>query len=531
MAPGPWWHNASIYQIYPLSFLDSDGDGYGDLPGITSRLEYLASGSDGLGVDAIWLSPIYRSPMVDFGYDVSDHCDVDPRFGTVADADALIAHAHQLGLRVLLDYVPNHTSDRHRWFEQSRRSRTDPYRDWYVWADPRPDGGPPNNWLSAFERVGSAWTFDDRTGQYYLHSYTAEQPDLNWRHPAVRAAMHDVLRFWLDRAVDGFRIDAPHRLGKDPLLRDNPSDVVSLRVATQIDERRHLNLGDPYVHDLLRGIRSVVDAYPGRLLVGEVGIHHPRRRLEYYGNSDELNLIFDFGFWSNPWQADAFRRSGAALTEIEADRWPTHALSNHDISRHASRYGRQGARVAAVLLATLPGTTFLYYGEEIGMMDVPVPSPLATDPNGRDPYRTPMQWNLSKPAAGFSTGEPWRPVPERGVDLATQRDDSNSLFSLYRELLDRRRSHPSLTSGSYRELQSGDDVYAFARETRDVTLIVVLNFVSEPRIVRVPVADAGRRARVIIGSHPTTAEKWLDLSHVELAADEAIVAEIVRVDR
>ncbi|HEY2297864.1 MAG TPA: alpha-amylase family glycosyl hydrolase [Jatrophihabitans sp.] len=520
-----WWRSATVYQIYPLSYADANGDGFGDLQGIIDHLGHLAGEADSLGVDAIWLSPIYRSPMVDFGYDVADHCAVDPRLGSIEDADALIRAAHARGLRVLLDFVPNHTSDQHEWFEQARRSRTDPKRDWYVWADPAPDGGPPNNWLSAFERVGRAWTFDEATGQYYLHSYTPQQPDLNWREPAVRAAMHDVMRFWLDRGVDGFRVDAPHRLGKDELLSDNAPDVVDLRVATQLDERRHRNLDDQIVHEFLRELRTVIDSYPDRVLIGEVGVHHPVRRRDYYGAGDELQMVFDFGFWSNPWQADAFRRSGGEQEAvIEAGGWATHALSNHDLSRHASRYavrrGRDGmarARAAAVLLTTLPGTTFLYYGEEIGMTDVPVPADRATDPDGRDPERTPMQWDFSLPAAGFSTARPWLPVPGAGPDVRTQSGDPGSLLSLYRDLLRLRRDHPGLRSADYADLDAGADVYAFRRSDG---LLVAINFSDTPREAALL---ATSNATVVLSTGARTLGAVVDPRELVLEPNEAVV--------
>jgi alpha-glucosidase len=536
MAGAEWWRHATIYQIFPLSFADGNGDGYGDLPGIIDRLGYLAGGPQSLDVDAIWLTPIYRSPMVDSGYDVADHCAVDTRFGSLDDAEGLIREAHRRGLRVLFDYVPNHTSVEHEWFERSRRSRADPFRDWYVWADPAPDGGPPNNWLSAFERVGGAWTFDSATGQYYLHSYTAQQPDLNWRNPEVRHAMHDVLRFWLDRGVDGFRVDAPHRLGKDALLRDNPPDVVELRVATQVDDRRHRNLDDPFVHDVLRELRTVTDSYPGTVLVGEVGIHHRARRLRYHGSGDELQLAFDFGFWANPWDARAFRASGLELAAVtQTGGWPTHALSNHDISRHASRYAlhtRVGidtmarARVAAVLLTTLPGTTFLYYGEEIGMTDVAVPPWQATDPNGRDPVRTPMQWDVTAAAAGFSTGRPWLPIPTHGVDVAGQRADPDSLLNLYRRLLRLRHAHPCLRSTSYENVDAGPDVYAYRRGNGNSTLMILLNFADAHRQVGVAHDRTGECARLTLSTHRREVGMVVGPDGLLLGPNEALIIEL-----
>jgi alpha-glucosidase len=532
-----WWRTATVYQIYPLSYADASGDGLGDLRGIIEHLGHLAGGTDSLGVDAIWLSPIYRSPMVDFGYDVADHCAVDPRFGSLQDADALIREAHSRGLRVLLDFVPNHTSDQHEWFERARRSRSDRYRDWYVWADPSPEGGPPNNWLSAFERVGRAWTFDEPTGQYYLHSYTAQQPDLNWRTSAVRAAMHDVMRFWLDRGVNGFRVDAPHRLGKDALLRDNAPDVVDLRVATQLDDRRHRNLDDPIVHEILRGLRRVTDSYPDRVLVGEVGVHHPARRRDYYGAGDELHMVFDFGFWSNPWRAEAFRRSGEEQQSvIEAGGWPTHTLSNHDLSRHASRYARRTAtgidsdtraRAAAVLLTTLPGTTYLYYGEEIGMTDVALPEDYAEDPDGRDPERTPMQWDFSSPAAGFSTASPWLPVPNAGPDVRTQTADPHSLLSLYRDLLRLRRTHRCLQSADYADVHTDPGIYAFLRTDGDRTLLVVINFADSLRAARFPPESFDPNATVLVSTGLRSPGETVDPRVLVLEPDEAVVLELV----
>ena len=531
-----WWRTATVYQIYPLSYADASGDGFGDLRGIIEHLGHLGGKTDSLGVDAIWLSPIYRSPMVDFGYDVADHCAVDHRFGSLQDADALISQAHSRGLRVLLDFVPNHTSDQHEWFERARRSRTDRYRDWYVWADPSPDGGPPNNWLSAFARIGRAWTFDEPTGQYYLHSYTAQQPDLNWRNPAVRAAMHEVMRFWLDRGVDGFRVDAPHRLGKDALLRDNAPDVVDLRVATQLDDRRHRNLDDPAVHEILRGLRRVTDSYPDRVLIGEVGVHHPVRRRDYYGAGDELHLVFDFGFWSNPWRAEAFRRSGAEQhAVIEAGGWPTHALSNHDLSRHASRYAHRTAtgldtdaraRAAAVLLTTLPGTTFLYYGEEIGMTDVALPDEYVEDPDGRDPERTPMQWDFASPAAGFSPARPWLPVPQAGPDVRTQSADPHSLLSLYRDLLRLRRTHPCLRSAGYADVHTDPDVYAFRRPVGDRTLLVAINFADTPRAAKIQAERLDPNATVVVSTGARPPGTTIDPSELVLEPDEGLVLEL-----
>ncbi|HWG86010.1 MAG TPA: alpha-amylase family glycosyl hydrolase, partial [Deinococcales bacterium] len=427
----PWWQRGIIYQVYPRSFQDSNDDGVGDLPGITGRLDYL----QWLGVDAVWLSPIFPSPMADFGYDVADYCGVDPIFGTLADLDDLVARAHERGLKVLLDFVPNHSSDEHDWFVQSRSSRGNPKREWYVWRDPAPDGGPPNNWDSYFG--GPAWTLDEVTGQYYLHLFHRKQPDLNWRNPAVVAAMLDAMRFWLARGIDGFRVDVLWMLLKDPEFRDNPpnpawreGDIPSgrqLRVHTE---------GLEETHGLIRQMRAVVDEFPERVMIGE--IYLPLERLvRYYGlDLDEAHLPFNFHLLQQrEWSAGALR---ALVEHYEAvlppGAWPNWVLGNHDNSRIASRLGPQVARVAQMLLLTLRGTPTLYYGDEIGMRDVPVPPELTQDPQGkfayehsRDPERSPMQWDATR-NAGFSAGDPWLPLAAdyRAVNVEAARADERS---------------------------------------------------------------------------------------------------------
>jgi len=481
-----WWREAVVYHVYPRSFADSDGDGVGDLRGITAHLGHLAGAPGALGVDAIWLSPVYRSPMVDLGYDVADHCDVDPVFGTLADLDELVGAAHDRGLRVLLDLVPNHTSDRHPWFVESRASRDGPRRDFYVWADPGQGGGPPNNWLSAFAATGAAWTLDPTTGQYYLHSYTPQQPDLNWWNPEVREAVHDVLRFWLRRGVDGFRVDAPHRMVKDPLLRDNPPDLAGHRLAVAPAGRAYRNIDLPEVQEVLRGFREVVDAFGAVLLVGEVGVSDPARLTPYYMQG-RLDLAFPVAFWRQGWSAEGFRR---VVADVEAalppGAWPDYALSNHDIPRAATRFAVPGdpaasearARLAAVLLLTLRGTPFLYQGEEIGMRDVPVDPADAVDPDGRDPCRTPLPWDRSA-GGGFSTGRPWLPLgqPPPGGTVAEQRADPGSVLALHRDLLRLRRASPALRRGAYRALTVRDPaVLAHLRTEGDERVVVALNF-------------------------------------------------------
>ena len=503
-----WWQRGVIYQVYPLSFQDSNGDGYGDLPGVISRLGYL----EWLGVDAIWLSPIHPSPMADWGYDVADYCDVDPRFGTLADADALIAAAHARGIRVLFDFVPNHTSERHPWFLESRSSRESPKRGWYHWRDPASGSGPPNNWISVFG--GSAWTLDETTGQYYLHSFLREQPDLDWRHPEVRAAMHEALRFWLRRGVDGFRVDVIHHLAKDPELRDNPLNPDWTPGQNPYRRLLATHSADlPEVHDVIAGIRAVVDELPDRMLVGE--LYLPLERLMvYYGAAGRgLQLPFNFQLIRLPWEA---RTLGAAIEAYEAMLptfgWPNWVLGNHDKSRVASRVGAAQARVAAMMLLTLRGTPTLYYGDEIGMRDVPIPAERVRDPFeknvpglglGRDPERTPMQWEGSSdsPNAGFTSGEPWLPIANdtATINAAAQRDDPRSLLTLYRRLLALRRAELALAVGPFAPLRAPGDLLAWVRKDGDRRFLVVLNLGSEPVTYAPPVLDVA--GEVALSTH------------------------------
>ena len=479
-----WWRDAVFYQIYPRSYQDSNGDGVGDLRGIIARLDHLNGASDSLGIDAIWLSPFYRSPMKDFGYDVSDYRDVDPVFGSLGDFDTLLAEAHRRGIRVIVDLVPNHTSDQHEWFVASRSSREDPKRDWYVWADPAKGGGPPNNWIAIFGKKRSAWTLDPRTGQYYMHHFLPEQPDLNWWNEDVRRAIDDVMRFWLDRGVDGFRIDVAHGLVKDQQLRDNPRWRLW-------GPRYPRNWDLDEVHEIHRRWRKVLDEYDDRMAVTEVDPPSLTRLVRYYGNDDELQLPFNFHFLEQPWRASAFRRvveTWEALVPTHA--WPDYTLSNHDRKRAATRYGLERARVAATMLLTLRGTPFIYYGEEIGMTDVPIPAQRVVDVHDRDGCRTPMQWDAS-PNAGFTTGEPWLPMPGdvSAVNVAAQRGDPRSLLSFYRRLLALRRASRALRSGSYRTIDAPNGVFAYAREGADERIDVALNFTDSERVLVMPKGD------------------------------------------
>jgi alpha-glucosidase len=476
-----WWQRGIIYQVYPRSFQDTDGDGIGDLRGIAERLDYL----EWLGVDAIWISPIYPSPMCDFGYDISDYCAIDPVFGTIEDFERLVAEAHRRGMKVLLDYVPNHTSDKHPWFTASRSSRNDPKRHWYIWRDPSPDGGPPNNWLAHFG--GSAWQLDGRTGQYYYHAFLVQQPDLNWRNPEVQQAMFDVLRFWLSHGVDGFRVDVLWHIIKDDQFRDDPDNPDYVPDQGPYDALRHIYSTDrPEVHDLVRRMRDVLDGGGEKLLIGE--IYLPVERLiAYYGeNCCGAQLPFNFQLIELPWDAQQIKRAVDAYEGLlPQGGWPNWVLGNHDHHRIVSRIGKAQACIAAMMLLTLRGTPTMYYGDEIGMMDVPIPHDRIQDPYernvpglglGRDPERTPMQWDASD-AAGFGAGEPWLPVASDydRVNVAVQRDVPDSMLTLYRRLIELRRSEPALSVGVYSPMASQGDVFAYMRREGPRRFLIALN--------------------------------------------------------
>src|SRR5580704_2814632 len=499
-----WWQTATIYQIYPRSFQDSNDDGVGDLRGIVRRLDYLAE----LGVDAIWISPIFPSPMADFGYDVSDYTGIDPLFGTLADFDALLAAAHAKGLKLLLDLVPNHTSVEHPWFQESRSSRTNPKREWYIWRDPAPGGGPPNNWLSEFG--GSAWQLDAATGQYYYHAFLSQQPDLNWRNPNVAAAIHDVMRFWLRRGVDGFRVDVIWQMIKDDQFRDNPPNP-DFRAGDPPPKRViQLYSADlPEVHDVIAGLRRVVEAFPQRLLIGE--IYLPIERLvAYYGRDlGGVHLPFNFALLDTPWQARAIAklidRYEAALPP---GGWPNWVLGNHDRPRIASRVGADQARVAAMLLLTLRGTPTIYYGDEIGMQQVPIPKELVRDPVernmpglglGRDGTRTPMQWDATR-HAGFSQAEPWLPLAEdfHSENVVNQRGDGTSILNLYRRLIAARRASSALQIGAYRPVEAAGDLLLFVRAGAQERMLITLNLGGEP--MTVAFGSGGFAGTVLISS-------------------------------
>ncbi len=473
MTEVPWWRSAVVYQIYPRSFADGGAgrSGIGTLEGVRRHLDHLVW----LGVDALWLSPFFRSPMADFGYDVSDHCDVDPVFGTVADFDRLLADAHDRGLRVLIDWVANHTSDRHPWFVDSRSSPGHPRRSWYFWRDPAPDGGPPNNWRAAFGHDESAWTLDSATGQYYLHLFLPEQPDVDWSHRPVVEAMHEVLRFWLDRGVDGFRADAIHAIGKDPALADDPEALAGQPRSSTNDH--------PSTHEHLLELRLMLDAYPGdRVMVGEVYLLDTAKVAPYYGADDELHLAFNFPPLYAPWDVAAWR---ASLEEVEhhltgVGAWPTWVLGNHDNPRLRTRYGSEArARAAAFLLLGLQGTPFLYAGDELGLEDAAVAPEAGVDPGGRDGCRAPLPWDTS-PGHGWAA-KPWLPWPPEPAarSVEAQREDAGSILHLYRRLLAARRASPALSQGAISVLdRAPEGVLAWARAQGNERRTVAINFTS-----------------------------------------------------
>jgi alpha-glucosidase len=505
MREARWWQTGIIYQVYPRSFQDSNGDGVGDLRGVLQRLPYITE----LGVDAIWLSPVFKSPMADFGYDIADYTDIDPLFGTLADADELIEAAHAHDLKVVFDLVPNHTSDQHPWFQESRHSRTSAKRYWYIWRDPAPGGSVPNNWLSQFG--GSAWEYDPRTAQYYYHEFLAAQPDLNWRNPQVRMAMYDIMRFWLKRGVDGFRVDVLWHVIKDAEFRDNPPNLNFRAGEPPHHALAPLYTADrPEVHDVIREMRHVMEEFSDRLLIGE--IYLPFERLAaYYGRDLKgVHLPFNFSLLSAPWHA---RTIAKLIDEYEAalppGGWPNWVLGNHDRPRIASRVGLEQARIAAMLLLTLRGTPTIYYGDEIGMIGASPPLERIRDPLernvpglgiGRDGCRTPMQWDDS-PNAGFSTGEPWLPMAEgfKEQNVAVQRNDPCSIYHLYRQLITFRRKSRALVMGAYRPLVAGGDLLLYVRELAGERLLIALNFGGEP--IAASFSSGGLAGRLLLSSH------------------------------
>lgn len=514
-----WWQNGIVYQIYPRSYADSDGDGVGDLPGITSKLDYLRD----LGVDALWLSPIYPSPGLDVGYDVSDHTTVDPVFGGDAAFDTFIDEAHKRGLRVILDLVMNHTSDQHAWFQASRSSRDNDFSDWYLWKDPlgfEDDGTPipPNNWLSWFG--GSAWQWDEPRRQFYMHTFLVQQPELNWRNPAVEDAQFKMVRGWLDRGVDGFRLDVFNAFLKHPELLANPE----IEGATLWARQQHLYDRDqPDFPDLIGRFRSIVDESPGRMSVGELFASEAERAVVL---TTERHMVFDWALLQAPWSAEAYADAIWLREKMFGnDRWLANVLSNHDQSRHASRLAASAdiadtdavARAAAVVLLSIRGTPYLYYGEEIGLQDVAIPvdeiiDPPArralTDPDfewwNRDQCRSPMPWTPGT-GHGFTTGRPWLRFGDDAEtrNVEAQDGDPGSVLGTYRRLIGLRRSSQALRTGTLRLASLGTpDVLAWHREAPGEHLLVVVNFAESARDVTLPTDDGGDHFEPVAGSYP-----------------------------
>ena len=522
-----WWQHAVFYEIYPRSFMDSNGDGIGDLPGIDSKLDYLKS----LGVDAIWITPCYPSPQVDFGYDVSNYEDIDAMYGTLADFDRLEQAAKQRGIRIIMDFVMNHTSDQHPWFVDSRSSRTAAKRDWYMWHDGKAPGLPPNNWISTFG--GSAWTFDAKTGQFYYHYFYPQQPDLNWHNPAVHEAMFDATRWWYKRGVAGFRLDAVDTLFEDPELRDNPV-LPGLNKYGDPKEQDLYNTKLPEVHDVLRDLRKVADEH-NAVLIGETWTKDVNELKQYYGeHNNELQMPMDFMFTKvDKLSPPEFRRQIAAVDS--AGGWPVFVLSNHDIVRSYVRYGdgqhnQAIAKLMASLYLTLRGTPIMYYGEEIGMENNdPVRKEDVKDPigrvgwpqeKGRDGERTPMQWDDS-PNAGFTRSTPWLPIPPsyKTVNVASELKDPSSILQVYRSLLKLRHQNQALLEGDYVALNESDaNVLSYLRRYKNEAVLVVLNMSSQPQEVSfdlAPQSFAAKSARTLLTSMPP-GSKESALSHLSL---------------
>ncbi|MBR0932142.1 alpha-amylase family glycosyl hydrolase [Bradyrhizobium jicamae] len=481
-----WWRHGIFYQVYPRSFQDTNGDGVGDIRGIIERLPYLTR----LGVDAVWLSPIFPSPMADFGYDISDYTGIDPLFGTMEDFDELVAAAHEAGLRLILDLVPNHTSDQHPWFIEAKSSRDNPRRNWYIWRDPAADGGPPNNWRSEFG--GSAWTFDEASGQYYYHAFLAQQPDLNWRNREVREAIYDVMRFWLGKGVDGFRVDVIWHLIKDAEFRDNPPNP-HYREGRPPHETilTQYSTDQPEVHAVISEMRRVTEEFDNRVLIGE--IYLPLNRLvAYYGNDLRgAQMPFNFALLSTLWSAHSVE---AIIADYERalppGAWPNWVLGNHDRPRVASRVGPAQAGVAAMLLLTLRGTPTLYYGDEIGLRQLTIAPDQVRDPFeknvpdigvGRDGCRTPMQWSADR-NAGFSTATPWLPLAHDFIseNVASLEADQASILNFYKAMIALRRKLPQLVSGSYEPVAAQGDILLYRRRGTDGLVVIALNFGAEP---------------------------------------------------
>lgn len=539
VAANDWWKRAVFYEIYPRSYGDTDNDGVGDLNGITAHLDHLQA----LGVDAVWITPCFPSPQVDFGYDVSDYRDIDPQYGTLKDMDRLIAEGQKRGIKVILDLVVNHSSDQHEWFQEAKKSRDNPYRQYYVWRDGKGPGQPPSNWTSIFG--GPGWTYDTVTGQWYHHFFYPQQPDLNWKNPQVEKEMFEVTRFWYDRGVYGFRLDAVDTLFEDPAWRDNPNDPGTNAYGDP--NQRHVNDSKlPEVHTALQKLRKVTDEYPGRVLVGETWTNKAEELAEYYGpTNNEVNMPMYFNFTMvNKLSPGDFRDKIRIIESNPVGGWPVYVLSNHDIRRHIDRYGdgqnnEQIARLMAALYLTLRGTVVMYYGEEIGMEN--------NDPRrledvkdvigklgwpkekGRDGERTPMQWDPTV-NAGFNRGaKPWLPVHENHAtrNVAVQDEDPASILNWYRRLIALRRTHSAFWNGEYVPLlENNPSVLAYLRKSNDKTAVVLLNMTGIPQDLAIPAQAAGSGSGRVLASTSSQVSDRVDLQMVRLAPFGVVIAEI-----
>ena len=537
MSESTWWRGAVIYQIYPRSFLDTNGDGVGDLPGIIARLDYIAS----LGVDAIWISPFFKSPMADFGYDIADYREVDPLFGNMADFERLLAKAHELGLKVMIDQVLSHTSVEHAWFRESRENRTNAKSDWYVWADARDDGMPPNNWLSIFG--GVAWQWEPRRGQYFLHNFLASQPDLNFHNPQVRAATLDNLKFWLDKGVDAFRLDAINFCFHDAQLRDNPPKPKAERIGRGFSpdnpyafQYHYYNNTQPQNLEFIEQLRRLVDAYPGTATLGEISSEDSLATMAEYTNGHRLHMGYSFELLTEDFSASFIRRTVEALETKLVDGWPCWAISNHDVKRVLSRWGGDApspalAKLLTALVASLRGTVCIYQGEELGLPEADLhfeqlqdPYGIAFWPNfkGRDGCRTPMPWSDAD-AAGFSSAKPWLPVPEshRALAVSRQERDPESVLSGFREFMRWRRQHDALRFGSIEFLDAPEPVLLFLRRHAGRAMLVAFNL--NARDVTVPV-PAGIRLRQLQCPGPTNGR--IERGELKLPANAAVFADV-----
>jgi alpha-glucosidase len=507
MSDAPWWRGAVTYQIYPRSFLDTDGNGVGDLPGIIERLDYVAS----LGVDAIWIAPFFKSPMADFGYDIADYRDVDPLFGTLADFDGLLAKAHALGLKVMIDQVLSHTSIEHAWFRESRESRDNPKADWYVWADAKDDGSAPNNWLSLFG--GPAWKWEPRRGQYYLHNFLTSQPDLNFHHPQVRAAILDSVRFWLDKGVDGFRLDAINFCFHDRELRDNPPKPKEKRVGRGFSpdnpyafQYHYYNNTRPENLAFLGELRALIDGYADVAALGEISSEDSLATMAEYTRAGRLHMGYSFELLTDDFSAAHIRSTVQALEAQMTEGWPCWAISNHDVERVLTRWGggqpsTQLANLLTAMVCSLRGSVCVYQGEELGLTEADVPYEALQDPygiafwpqfKGRDGCRTPMPWSDDDVHAGFSGGTPWLPVPpeHRALAVTRQEADPGSVLNGFRAFMHWRRSQPALRWGDIRFIDTAEPVLAFTRHLDGQTVLVAFNLAGAETEMSLPAAFA-----------------------------------------